>query len=409
MRVMRIEAPGLIDVRSGRLVERQAILVKDGRVVEVGPASAVATPDGALASEFPHGVLIPGLIDTHTHLCFSGDGRTIEEVGTESRAHLLLRAANNSEVSLRSGVTSLCDNGSYDGLAIDLRDAIATNLLRGPDIFPCRTPLTITGGHCWPMGGEADGVEGIRRAVRAQVKRGASWIKVIASGGGTRGANPNLPAFTLEELRAAAHEAHSLGMRCAGHALCTSAVRSVLAAGFDMIIHGDFYRPDGTYEFDETLADEIAATGTWVNPTLHVARATVWRLEALKAERELTDQEAAELKRRSAYVAEGADELQRLVARGVRVVAGSDAGWRWYRFGRFCDEVEALSAAGMGPGRALKSATLDAADALGMREEAGSLEVGRRADILVLRGNPLEDIHALADVEAVFLAGERVL
>jgi len=201
-------------------------------------------------------------------------------------------------------------------------------------------PITTTGGHCWPMGGQADGVEGVQAAVRELVEEGANWIKVMASGGDTKGTNPHQPSYTTEELKAIVQEAHSYGKLVGVHSLCVAGTVRLLDAGVDMIIHGYFYDGDGTYRFDPDVAARIADTGTWFNPTLHLCRSRIRRLRQLAETRGLSEDERANLAGQERYWVEKCDAFQRLLRAGVRLAAGSDSGWDCYPFGLFAEEVD---------------------------------------------------------------------
>jgi imidazolonepropionase-like amidohydrolase len=230
----------------------------------------------------------------------------------------------------------------------------------------------------------------------------------MATGGGTLNTMPYRPSFTGDELRAVVDEAHSANRLAAAHCSCTAGMVNALDAGVDMIIHGNFHDPDGAFVFDQDVAHRIADQGVWVNPTLHVNRVRLWRLERLARERTLTEAETADLELQRRRYAERCENFQGLLAAGVRVVAGSDSGWSFYNFGGFVHEIEAMASAGLGAAAALRSATLDSAESMGLGRAAGSLAVGKFADLLVVDGNPTADLTALKRVKAVFLGGTPV-
>jgi imidazolonepropionase-like amidohydrolase len=146
----------------------------------------------------------------------------------------------------------------------------------------------------------------------------------------------------------------------------------------------------------------------WVNPTLHVNRVRLWRLERLAQKRRLTDDETADLELQRRRYGERVENFQGLLAAGVRVVAGSDSGWSYYKFGGFVHEIEAMASAGLGASAAVRSATLDSAESMGVARDVGSLEVGKFADLVVVDGDPSMDTSALSRVEAVFVGGEPI-
>lgn len=400
-----VHAGRIVDGDSGKRPGNTVIAAGDA-ISWVGPDPGL--PDGAEEHSFPRSSsIVPGLIDAHTHLNFAGDGTSIEHTVAEGEGRLLLRSAANAREALMSGVTTIRENGAYRDTSIRVRDAINASVVDGPRVLASGTPITITGGHCWPLGGEADGVQGVRVAVRQHVKDGADWIKVMASGGGTKNTDPFLPAFTAAELQAIVDEAHALGRPVAAHALNNVAIENVIDAGFDMIIHCNFYGPSGEFEWRPDLATRIAERGMWVNPTLHVSRASIWHLEKQAEHRTLTGAENEYLGQMHRYYEDSCRGLEGLASEGVRLVAGSDAGWRWNRFGQFFHEIEALASAGLGSAGALKAATSDAAEALGLAH-VGKLEKGCVADFIVVDGDPLTDLGALGRVIAVFRDGQRL-
>jgi imidazolonepropionase-like amidohydrolase len=240
------------------------------------------------------------------------------------------------------------------------------------------------------------------------VKDGADWIKMMATGGGTVNTMPYRPSYTVQELRAGVEEAHAANRLAAAHCSCTAGMVNALDAGFDMIIHGNFHDSDGNFVFDRDIAKRIADQGVWVNPTLHVNRVRLWRLERFAQERELTEQETADLALNRRRYRERQENMQGLLEAGVKLVAGSDCGWSYYAFGGFVHEVEAMASAGLGASAAFQAATLESARAMGVDREVGSLEAGKYADLLIVDGDPTTDVGALGRVEAVWLGGQRV-
>jgi imidazolonepropionase-like amidohydrolase len=404
---VRIEAGRLFDPSEGLVVHDAAVLMWNGRIVAVGPASAIPVPEGTSTISFPAHSLLPGLIDAHCHLNLPGDGSTFERFPERLTTALLETTSANARRALASGVTTLRDTGGARRTSLAVRDAIDAGQSLGPKVYACGAPITRPRGHTWPFGGGAGGIPAIRRMIEQQAAKGADFIKIVGSGGGTTGTNAYVPSYGLEELRAAVVHAHSLGLRTVVHATCTKAIKNALQAGADMITHCDFYEADGTYRFSYDVAKEIAARGVWVNPTIHVMRTLIWHLESLRKTRVLSQTERDELKQRQNEYADSLRNLQELMAVGVRLAAGSDSGWRWYAFGGFYHELEALVEAGLSPWAALRAGTSDGALAIGAWD-VGSLRPGSVGDILVIAGDPVEDISAIAKVEAVYLAGGRV-
>ncbi len=401
----------MIDGKGGAPISQGEVLFDRNGIVGVGGEDGIRIPEGAMIKEhsFVGCTILPGLLDTHTHLNMPGNGRGLLDVMTEKDDLLLLRSAKNARTALHKGVTTLRDNGGRGIVNFSLRQAIDEGLEAGPQLKLCGKPITITGGHCWMMGGEADGVRGVRKAVRSAIKEGADYIKIMATGGSTPNSFPLRPSYTISELRAIVDEAHRFGKLTGAHCRCTAGVIGALDAGVDMLIHCDLQEPDGSWKFRPEVAERIAKGGVWVNPTLHVVRSIYWgaceRMEREGPSAEL-DSELAEAKE----LWEGHRENFRLLrAAGVKAVAGGDTGWGYVRFGEFCYEIEAMhTEGGLTPMQAILSATRHAAHSLEMGDEVGTLEPGKKADILVVEGNPLEDLMDLMKVKAVFKSGNRI-
>ena len=396
-------------------MEDGAVLVEGAEIRQVGRASEIRAPEGAAVEEYnyPSDTLLPGLIDVHTHLNYMGNGMHTDDVMSLPDDILLMRSIANARTHLESGVTTIRECGAKHYTTFSLREGIRQGLAVGPRMLLCGRPVTITGGHMYQMGSEADGVDGVRTAVRQLIRDGADWIKVPASGGSTSTSDPEHLSYTLEELRAIVDEAHKFGKLVGTHCLITESTISSLDAGVDMIIHCGMREPDGLSTFREDVAERIARESKVVNPTLHIGRARLWMLRE-RAEatgvsprvpwgRRTLTLDAVERAHETSL-----DHVRRLDLAGVRQIAGSDSGFGWYPLGQFVHEIECLVLAGLTPMKAILAATRDAAQAIGISELTGTLEKSKAADLLVVNGDPTEDIMALANVRAVFLEGEKV-
>ena len=405
-----IKSARLIDGINDQPIEQGAVLVEGKYIVQVGPTNRITLPEGVNVVEhsFTECSVLPGLIDTHTHLNMPGDGRSVIDVMEESDDSLLLRSAQNGRIALHSGVTTLRDNGGRKRTIFSLRKAVTDGVVVGPRLNICGWPITITMGHCYPMGGEADGLDGVRKAVRQLIGKGADYIKVMASGGETPSSFPFLPSYTLQELEAIVDEAHRFGKLVAAHCTCTQAVVNALEAQVDMLIHCHLRESNGSWNYQPKIVERIAKAEVWVNPTIHLARMK-YRVLLDRRDRKIAspelDEQLAEAK--ESWV-KRCEFFRHMVDNGVKVVAGGDTGWGYVRFGNFVYEIEAMQEAGLSTMRAIQSATRDAAKSMGMDNTVGTLEIGKEADILIVEGDPLKQIADLINVKAVFKAGERV-
>ena len=292
-----VTAERLIDGTGAPPIERGAVLVKGDAIVAAGPRESVVPPEGAPVDilDYPHGTVLPGLIDSHVHLIGIGDGRTGDELVTLPDEILTVQAAENARRHLYSGVTTVRDCGAKNRTTFLLRQAMDMGIATGPRLLLSGRPMAIVGGHLSYFGIEATGVDECRAAVRQLIKEGADFIKITATGGSTATSHPFRPSFNVDELTAIIEEAHKFGKHAAAHCASSQGMVNTLDAGIDTIIHAYFKEPDGTFMYRPEIADRIAEQGVFVNPTMHQARNRLWRLEE-KAETEgLTPQERADL------------------------------------------------------------------------------------------------------------------
>ncbi len=392
---------------AGHVMESAGVAWRGARIVAVGPWDALLQEHGPHARAAYHRgcTLLPGLIDLHTHLIMPGTGVDLMRWSAETDAVLLLTALRNCHLALQSGVTTVVDFGARGTLTFDLRTALERTGTLAPRLLLCGRALTITGGHAWPWHGEADGVDGVRQAVRQLCKEGADLIKVMVSGGGTPGTDGRRPSFTQAELNALVDEAHARGRPVAGHCTAARAIERALDAGIDIVAHAQFLAPDGSNRFEEGLAQRMAEQGTVVNPTLQINRI----LASARVNRAAMD--AAQCARHDAWVArypEFCDAFRRLRAAGVPMVCGSDCGWGYSTFDEIHLELDAMVEAGMPPREALAAATGGAADALGWGDRIGRCAPGFAADLLLVEGDPTHAVRDLVHVRGVWRGGQPV-
>ena len=385
-------AARVFDGVSEHAIEDGAVLVEDGRIASVG--SVADLPAGAEITDLGDATILPGLIDAHVHLVWSASAEPHEVVERESRALTALRCANNAALHLRAGVTTVRDVGATDGLSIDVARAVGLGVLRGPRVIAAGRAIAMTGGHGWFLGREADGAEAVRHAVRSELKAGASCIKLMASGGVYGHAEePGSPQLTVEELRVAVEEAHKAGRRVAAHAYSIEAIGNALDAGVDSIEHGSF--------IDRDTAGRMRESGTYLVPTMSVYRAMSERGPELGA--------PEYIRRKTAEVLGASREAFRLALEaGVPVAAGTDCGAPGHPHGTLPEELMLMVESGVSPIQALRFGTSAAADLLGLGDEVGSLEPGKRADLLAVDGDPTSEILALRDVRLVLRDGSGV-
>ncbi len=403
-----IRATRLIDGTGAPPVGDPTLVIRDGRIHRVfagGPPAGQWPPDAPVLDLRGH-ALLPGLIDAHVHLVLPGDGTPFETTVQEPDGVLTLLAAENARRALHAGITTLRDCGGMRQTTLDLRRTQHLGYVVAPRLHLCGPPITITGGHCWYFGGEADGPEGMRAMVRGLLKSGVDYIKIMATGGGTVGTMSWRPSYTAEELRAAVLEAHRFGRRVGIHSLCAEATRHVLAAGADQIEHANFLvDPSGRQEFEPEVADAIARAGTPVTTTLAVGH---YVIRALEEREDRTPEDQAALDRWRRMHTSNMDQARRMRSAGVRLIAGTDAGWRFTPFDGLVTEMALLCEAGATTQEAIAAATSRAADAMGIESETGALREGLAADIIAVSGDPLADLDFLRRPAMVMLRGTPI-
>jgi len=385
----------LIDGVKNAPIENPVILIQGSKIVSVGQKEDVTVPrtEDVNMLDYKDETLLPGLIDCHVHLCMSADDNPLARVYEDSDDIMLLRAANNAQVALKAGITTLRDCGCRNRVAFSTKEAIEKKIIKGPRLLLSGRPLTITGGHCFFLNGEADGVDGVRKAARQLMKEGADFLKIMASGGGmTPSTISKLPYYTVDELTAAADEAHRLGRKIAAHCHSTKSIENVLDANIDTIEHASFLAPDGQSKIEKSIAERIVASGTYVCPTISAGRRPM-RSEEDKQRLQQQMQDS---------------NFSRMLGMGVKLIAGTDAGVVMTTFDNYPLCLELAVAGGMNNMQAVQSGTSLAAEALGINGITGTIQPGKEADIIAVDGNPLEDISSLWNVAMVMKAGELV-
>jgi len=383
-------------------IEDGAVLVAGRRVVAAGPATLVEAQveaqvdaqvqasggSGVRRLDHPGATLLPGLVDCHVHLAFDAGADVVATLRAVDDDTLLDRMAGRARALLDAGVTTVRDLGDRGGLAVRLRDAIAAGAVPGPRILTATAPITPPGGHCWFLGGEAAGEDGVRERVRANAAAGADVIKVMASGGHLTpgGAAMNESQFGLAELRAIVAEARRHGLPVAAHAHGTDAIADAVAAGVDTVEHCTWLGRAGV-DVRPDVVTALARSGTWVCPAL----SRNWKGFGPRFGEELT--------------AHLLGELARADAAGVRLAAGTDSGIPGAVFGDYVGALEVFEHVGFPLPRVLELATSAAAEAVGLGGRTGRLRPGHDADLLVVGGDPLTDLRALRDVRLVVARG----
>ena len=405
-----INAKAVIDGTGANPLENAAVVVEGSTIKAVVRHGQATLPEGphVRTLDLPNGYLLPGLIDSHIHLSFGVYGSSHEELmNNDSDQVMLLRAAQNAFTHLKSGVTTVRENGARNQVAFDLREGARRGYATTPRLYLCGRPVTITGGHFHWCNQEADGVDGVRAAVRELIKDGADHIKIMASGGATTITDNRKPSFSVEELRAIVDEAHNFGKLTTAHCLATQSLTNALDAGLDMIEHAGFREPDGSYKFDNAIAERISEEGLYVCPTVQTGFRQREALMAKELERSLTAMEQDRLEGLKAKCESQLEFLGRMWNDfGINIVSGTDAV---EILGDYCLGLELMAQAGMSNMDIIRASSSVAAQAIDAGHLIGTVEPGKEADLIVVDQDPLQDIRALRSMKMVMRAGQQIV
>ncbi len=395
-----IRAGHLLDVKTGKTLANQTIIIRGDKITEVTGAVDQIMPKDATMVDLSNATVLPGLIDAHTHVTMPtnfGYSRLATSVPREA-----LIGARNARVTLEAGFTTIRNVGASGFTDVALRDAINAGDVPGPHMLVSGPALSITGGHCdnnllpfeyhAQSEGVADGVEAVQHKVRENIKYGADLIKVCATGGVlSHGDDPQASQYTIEEMKAIVADAHRLGRKVAAHAHGAQGIRWASEAGVDSIEHGSY--------IDDAAIATMKKNGTYLVPTLYLGD---WFLE--NAER--TGAPAELIAKAREVMPAARKNVARAFAAGVKVGFGTDAAV--YPHGLNAHEFAVMVKLGLSPLQAIQAATINDADLLGWSDKVGTIEAGKWADIVAVDGDPLADVTTLERVKFVMKGGEVV-
>ena len=398
-----IHAGKVLDVRTGKYAADQIIWIEGDRIKAIGSAAEMAAkiPAGAKTIDLSQSTLLPGLIDCHTHLTMTPYDSGLSGVRI-SYPRMALTGARNARVTLEAGFTTVRNLGASGYSDIALRDAINAGDVPGPRMLVSGPPLSITGGHGdtnflapqfnWSDDGVADGVDGVQKKVREDIKYGADVIKFMATGGVlSEGDNPALAQYSPEEMKAIIDTAHSLGRKVAAHAHGSGGIKLAVLAGVDSIEHGSYIN-------DEDIA-LMKEHGTYLVPTVYLED---WLLENVN----VLGLTPNMIQKANTVLPIAQQNLSHAFKSGVKVALGTDAavyphGLNGHEFGKMVDM-------GLTPLQSIQAGTVNAADLLGWSDRVGTLEPGKFADIVAVDGDPIANVHVLENVSFVMKGGAVV-
>lgn len=395
-RMVALVGGSVVDLDGGAPMRDAVILIDGEKIVAIGESDKIDISPNAQRIDVDGAWLIPGMMNMHVHLGLKLPGKMTAELANETEGELTLRMAQSARESLQAGVTTIRLPGDEKHGDLALKKAIDKGQAHGPRIFSAGEALIITGGHGSEHGVEYnDGPYELMKAARREISAGASWVKILISGGiATDGGDISKALMTPEEINAVIDVAHRFGAKVTAHSGSPQATSVAVDAGIDGIEHG--------YFLDRPTLRKMKKAGTWLVPTIVVSQpATAPFFEKIGSPQWYLD-------RRDSVGKEHWKALQTAISEGVNIALGTDQLPSEPNDGTTATAREAqyYVDAGMTPLQALRSATIEPARMLGADDETGSLDVGKYADIVALEGDPTKDIKALRNIRFVMKGGK---
>lgn len=392
-----VVADAMVDVNSGTLISNPVVTIEGGRITAVTSGTDAYKAAGEFI-DLRGMTILPGMIDTHTHLTGSADEHGYKRLAS-SQTRSALRGVKHARDTLMAGVTTVRNLGAGGFIDVALRDTINAGEVEGPRMFVSGPSLGITGGHCdnnlLPVDfqassdGVADGPWEVAKKVRRNIKYGADLIKICATGGVlSKGTKVGVQQYSLEEMQMVVREAHRRGVTVAAHAHGTEGIYAAIQAGVDSVEHASF--------IDDAGIKLAKKNGTYLSMDIYVTEFILG--EGEKAG--ILEESLAKERKTGALQREN---FSKAVKAGVKMVMGTDAGV--YPHGDNLKQLSRMVTFGMEPMQALQAASINAAMLLNKEADIGSIQVGRYADIIAVKGNPLDDISLMENVDFVMKEG----
>jgi imidazolonepropionase-like amidohydrolase len=385
----------LIDGTGADPVRDCSLVIEGERISAIQPGGGLRATADAISIDVEGRPVIPGLFNCHVHLQMDAGRSPLTDLDAEPAGLSLLRAARRAAEMLRRGITTVRDCGAKDSQVIHLRMAIASGVLDGPRIHACGRAICATGGHALVVSEAVDGAAQVERAALRQIGAGADFVKLMATGGfGKEDEQLDRSEFDMAEIRAAADTAHRAGKKLAVHAYGNQGVRNAIAAGADSIEHAAF--------LDEATVELLQQGGTFVVPTL----TNTYRVVTEGLAGGLSEYM---VKTAAAVFPTMMTNARRAYRAGVKMALGTDAGSWLNPHTDIVTELRLRVEAGATPLDAITMGTRGSAQCLGIDNVVGTLQPGKLADLVVLDGDPLEDLSAVERVWGVYKEGASVL
>lgn len=383
----------------GNFLKGKKVVIEGTKIKDI---TADPTPPNAEVIDMKGYTILPGLVDAHLHLGWNGEPNIETKMLKELLPMTALKAYVNAKNDLLAGFTTVRSLGDRGYIDVALKKAVEDGVVDGPRMKVAGQAISMTGGHgdMWlapevtssGFGTIADGIEEMRKAARYQLKMGADFIKLMATGGVmSEGDEPGSPQLTEEEMRTAIEEAHKAGKKTAAHAQGTEGIKNAIRAGIDSIEHGIF--------LDDEAIQMMKDRGVFMIPTL----SAVFNIKKHGKEAGIPEYAVRKVEQ---IMEAHLESFRKAYKAGVKIALGTDAATPFNKHGENAQELELMVNAGMDPLDAIMAATKGGAELLSMSDLIGCVEPGKEADIIAVKGNPIEDISLLKNVKFVMKAGK---
>ena len=397
-------------------LKNHAVIVSGSIIEDILPISKLPSDLSNNIQSYQLGdtFLLPGIIDAHCHMHCSATSNAQELAYNESDSELIIRAVNNMRKCLLSGTTTVRDLGSKNNIAFVIKQMIDGNNIPGPNLILSGTPITITAGHCWIFGTEADSNDEVIKAVRNQIKIGANVIKIMATGGMfTPTSNPRKTQYSIEILKSVVSEAKRFDIPVAAHTLSAEGVENCVKAKVDHLIHARWYdkNPNKGLDFRKDIVKKMVDQDQWVDPTLgHQLLRKDANVDPINSS--ASDGKDVIMKSHWAIgkdvpMEEHIEKLSIMDSEGVRFTTGLDMGMAFGDHDKSTANAWSLvEFLGWNNWKAIKASTSDTAEALGLGNKIGRIKKNFTADFAVFSKDPAKEIRNLTNASTVVKNGK---
>ncbi|SFD88305.1 Imidazolonepropionase [Lentibacillus persicus] len=388
--ITRIRNIRLITSGPDGVIDNGFITFNESEIIDLGFEDSINATKVDIEIDGNKSTILPGLMDCHVHLGMDCSPDPFKQIAQDDIAVTAYRTHQQGQQFIEAGITSVRNLGTRYNVDISYRNAIEEGIVKGPRVFAAGQPIVMTGGHGHPMATEADGKAEVKKAARQRLKAGADLLKLMATGGVlTKGTEPGSIQLSEEEIRSASIEAKHVSRTTSAHAIGCEGVKNAVRGGVTTIEHGTI--------LDDEAIELMLEHGTYLVPTLIAASLIANKKDVVPEYM---------IRKTKTMVEMHKESFRKAYQAGVKIASGSDAGTPFNYPGLLVDELSIMIEEGLTPYEAITASTITAAQCVKKDSQIGSLEKGKLADLILVDGNPLEDIFALKNIQRVYRGGE---